>query len=242
MQRFAQVHDRPAAARRGSGSSTSMATALHAEPRPARRDWRRRPTASSIAGAETADTWTLGSSRSATPVVPAPGQFACCTRSASARCRSRSAPARARRRARAHDPRRRRRDARARRGRARASRRRPRPVRHDLAARGAAGATSWSWPAASAWRRCGPRSTTRSRTASEFGTVCVLVGARTPADLLFLRRAGGLARALRRRRGRDGRRAPTPDWHGRVGVVTTADPARAVRPRATPSRSCAGPS
>ena len=67
----------------------------------------------------------------------------------------------------------------------------------------------------------------------DFGAVCVLVGARTPSDLLFLRE-------LEDWRGRfdidldvtvDGARE---DWHGRVGVVTQLiprapfDPANAV--------------
>ena len=66
--------------------------------------------------------------------------------------------------------------------------------------------TSWSSPAASAWRRCARRSTTCSRTASATAGSSLLYGGRSPDRAAVPRRARGVARPLRRRGRGDGRR------------------------------------
>ena len=90
-------------------------------------------------------------------------------------------------------------------------------------------ATSSSWPAESGWHRCDRRSTTRSRTASDFGSVCA--ARRRP-------HAGrpALTRELEHWRGRfDLDVDVTVDsaeagWRGRVGVVTKLIPRAAFDP------------
>ena len=96
-----------------------------------------------------------------------------------------------------------------------------RPARQQLAARARCrAATSSSSPAASALRRSGRSSTRSSRDRRRFGDVRLFYGARTPADLLYRRRAGALGRPRRHR----GRASPStaPDRSGAaaVGIVT----------------------
>ena len=83
--------------------------------------------------------------------------------------------------------------------------------------------TWWSWRAASAWRRCGGRSATSwQRQQAGRGRVFVLVGARSPDQILFhedlrpgSRRASTWASPST---------SAAPGWMGLVGVVTALLP------------------
>ena len=80
-------------------------------------------------------------------------------------------------------------------------------------------AATWcSWPAGSAWRRCGRRSTRCWRTAERYGRVVLLYGTRSPADILFRQELERWRRRL------DVEILVTvdhadADWRGDVGVV-----------------------
>ena len=76
---------------------------------------------------------------------------------------------------------------------------------------------------ASGSRRCARSSTTLLAHRERYGRVVVLYGGRSPAELLYTRRARALARALRRRGATSTVDRPAAGWRGRVGVVTTLD-------------------
>ena len=107
-----------------------------------------------------------------------------------------------------------------------------------LAGRRPTARTWWSWPAASAWPRCARSS--RRRWPRPGPDRAVLIGARTPAELIFTDEYDGGARPAPGSLV-DGRTGADAGWTGQVGRGHRAARTRAGSRRPTRSATSAGP-